>query len=94
MQNSYTDRVVERAQRDESFRQHLLEDPKAAISEELGVEIPDALKMRVIEEEPSEVVLVLPAATRARELSDEQLAGVAGGWQDDWSAPDPNQCPL
>jgi hypothetical protein len=92
MQNAYVDRVIERAQRDESFRQQLIDDPKAAIGEELGVEIPDGLQIRVIEEDPQEVVLVLPAAAGTRELSDEQLAGVAGaGWMDDVTH-DPRLC--
>jgi acyl-coenzyme A thioesterase PaaI-like protein len=78
MQNP-EDRVIERAQRDESFRQQLLDDPRAAISDELGVEIPDALQIRVIEEDPQEVVLVLPAAARTREVTEEQLGAVAGG---------------
>jgi hypothetical protein len=41
----------------------------------------------VIEEDPQEVVLVLPAAAQTRELTDHQLAGVAGaGW--DWRPED------
>jgi hypothetical protein len=83
MQSPYADRVIERAQRDESFRQQLLDDPRAAISEELGVDIPDSLEIRVIEEQPQEVVLVLPATASAREVTDEQLAGAAGG-ADSW----------
>jgi hypothetical protein len=79
MESPNANRVIERAQRDESFRQRLLDDPKAAISDELDVEIPDSLEIRVVEEQPEEVVLVLPAAARAREVTDEQLAGVAGG---------------
>jgi hypothetical protein len=90
MESPYTDRVIERAQRDDSFRQQLLDDPRAAISDELGVEIPDNLQIRVIEKDPQEVVLVLPAPTRAGELTDEQLAGVAAGGDSlfGWGCPD------
>ena len=36
MANAYADRVIERAQRDDAFRKLLLDDPRAAISEDLG----------------------------------------------------------
>jgi hypothetical protein len=79
MQSPHIDRVIERAQRDESFRQQLLDDPNAAIGDELGIEIPDTLEIRVIEEQPDLAVLVLPPATRTREVTDEALAATAGG---------------
>jgi hypothetical protein len=91
MRTEYTEQLLARAQRDDEFRARLITDPKAAISEELGVEIPDELNIRVIEEEGDEVVLVLPAKFEAREVRDEQLAGVAGGTGGSWCGT--TQCP-
>lgn len=79
MANAYADRVIERAQRDDSFRQLLVDDPRAAIAEDLGMEVPESLEIRVIEEAPEEAVIVLPAAGQPEELSDEQLSEVVGG---------------
>ena len=82
MRNDYTDKLIARAQRDEEFRAKLVSDPRSAVSEELGVEIPESLNVRVIEEEADEVVLVLPAAA-GEALSEEELAEAAGG-SDGW----------
>ena len=79
MSNAYAERVIERAQRDETFRQQLMEDPRAAISADLGVELPEDLEIRVIEEDPREAVIVLPAAAEPSEVSEEQLSQVVGG---------------
>jgi len=36
-------RLVQRSSEDESFRQRLLEDPKAAMEEELGTRLPEEI---------------------------------------------------
>jgi Nitrile hydratase, alpha chain len=87
MRTEYTERLVDRAERDDEFRARLLSDPKAAISEELGVEIPRSLTIRVIEEGPSEVIMALPAKAAAGELSEEQLVSVSGGSTWSWCTP-------
>jgi hypothetical protein len=83
MRAQYTQQLVERAEADAEFRAQLLgADPSPAIAAELGIELPADLIVRVVEETPGEVVLVLPAAVASDELSDAQLAGVAGGSAD------------
>ena len=79
MRGEYTERLIERASSDEEFRRRLLDGPKAAISDELGVEIPDALKIRVIEEGADEIILALPPTASPEALRDEELASAAGG---------------
>jgi hypothetical protein len=73
--------VIDRAGTDPAFRAQLLENPKSAISETLGIPLPESVAIRVIEEQPGEVVLVLPSQSMraGAELPDENLEEVAGG---------------
>jgi hypothetical protein len=78
--------LVVRASEDEAFRALLLSDPKVALKQELGVEMPAAVRFHVIQESPSDLYMVLPlkpAALRhaitGDELSDAELDSVSGG---------------
>jgi hypothetical protein len=80
-------RIISRAASDSAFRQQLLSDPRAALESELGVTLPASVKVNVLEESASEYYLVLPPASAAAgsELSDAELAGVAGGSGNSWN---------
>lgn len=56
-------RVVRRAWSDPEFKALLLSDPKAALSQELGVELPERLQVTVVEEQPDRLCIVLPVDT-------------------------------
>jgi hypothetical protein len=78
--------IVEKAMKEPDFRQRLLENPKTALSEELTIflgenpSFPDTLTINVVEESDDNLYLVLPAAlASSAELTDAQLAGIAGG---------------
>ena len=51
---------MRRAWADEAYRARLLEDPKAALAEELGVALPDRLEVQVVEERPDLMCIVIP----------------------------------
>lgn len=53
-------RIVERALEDPAFRARLLNAPRDALAEELGVELPPDLEIVVVEERPDRVGIVLP----------------------------------
>ena len=53
-------RLVERANADPAFRARLLEAPREALAEELGVELPPDLKVVVVEETADRIAVVLP----------------------------------
>jgi hypothetical protein len=74
--------IVQRSLEDESFRQMLLDDPKAAVEQELGTQLPEGVEVRVVEESAQTIYLVLPSATavgEGGEISDRDLEAVAGG---------------
>jgi hypothetical protein len=78
--------VIERASRDEAYRQRLHREPLAVLSEAISalageeVRLPADLEVRVVEETATTVYLVLPApSVPADELVDEQLEAIAGG---------------
>ena len=53
-------RIVDRAQADPAFRTRLLETPREALAEELGVELPLGLEVVVVEERCDRIAIVLP----------------------------------
>lgn len=69
-------KLIAKAQADQSFRQALLTNSKAAIEQELGTIIED-FQVKVVEETADTLYLVLPAVET--ELSETDLDSVAGG---------------
>ena len=53
-------RILDRAQADPAFRARLLETPREALAEELGVELPSGLEVVVVEERSDRIAIVLP----------------------------------
>lgn len=75
-------RLIEQAQCDPAFRRRLLDDPKATISDFLGMDLPQGMTITVLEEEPGRHILVLPPALPdldALPLDDLALSLVGGG---------------
>ncbi|HEY5018282.1 MAG TPA: NHLP leader peptide family RiPP precursor [Streptosporangiaceae bacterium] len=67
-----------RAAEDPSFRSQLKSDPKGTLERELGGTMPADIRIEVLEETPAHVYLVLPTP-ESKELTADELAGVAGG---------------
>jgi len=53
-------RIVERAQTDPEFRERLISAPRTAVSELLGVQLPERLEVTVVQERPDRLCIVLP----------------------------------
>jgi hypothetical protein len=70
-------RLSARASEDGEFRARLKSEPKVAIADELGIEIPEGVAVEVLEEEPGKIYLVLPADES--QLNDADLERVSGG---------------
>ena len=77
-------RLLQRSLEDDDFRQRLLEDPKAAVEQELVMRLPEDVRVVAVEETAETIYLVLPSRStegqEAGELSDRELEAVAGGW--------------
>ena len=82
--NELEAKVIAKAWQDEEFKQELLNQPRATIIREWGLEdIPDNVDIKVIEENPNTLYMVLPmkpVIANGEELSEEQLESVAGGF--------------
>jgi hypothetical protein len=78
--------LIEKAWKDNAFRQALLTDPRGAVEKALGGKLPAGLQVKVLAETADTFYLVLPAnpdRAPAGQLSNQQLEAVAGGaWTD------------
>jgi hypothetical protein len=54
-------RLVGKALQDDTFRRLLYNNPRLAIELETGVYIPPSLKIKLLEEEPQTIYVVVPA---------------------------------
>jgi hypothetical protein len=71
--------IIAKAMQDDGYREELLANPKHAIQQEFGKELPLGLEVRVVEESANVVYLVLPPKPVV-ELSDAELQAVGGGF--------------
>jgi len=74
--------VIERSLQDDAFRRRLLEDPRATMEQELGVQLPADMRVQAVEETADTIYLVLPSVSSSGvgdEMSDLELETVAGG---------------
>ncbi len=72
--------IVQRAWKDESFRNEFVADPKATIEKYSGQKLPAEVKVVALAEDDKTIHFVIPPKpANADELSDEDLEKVAGG---------------
>ena len=69
--------LIDKAEDDIAFRSRLLAEPRAVVEEELGVDVPASVELRVHEDNRSAVHLVLPPEPK---LDMQELRTVSGGF--------------
>ncbi|MCE2522000.1 MAG: NHLP leader peptide family RiPP precursor [Rhodobacteraceae bacterium] len=68
--------IVDKSALDTEFRQQLLSDPKSAITEELGVTMPESMNIVVHESDMQTVHIALPPDPN---ITEEQLEAISAG---------------
>ena len=75
--------IVSKTWTDESFKKRLLADP-ATILKEHGLEVPPGVQVKIVENTDKVFHLTLPPKSSAQELSEADLAAIAGGLASSW----------
>ena len=70
--------LIEKASEDDEFRALLVADPKGAIKNEFGVDVPDSVNIQVHESDLNDIHLALPPGPSV-ELDEERLEAIAAG---------------
>lgn len=71
--------VYKNAATDEAFRKLCLRDPREAVRQITGRELPDEFKLRFVDNAGADLTIVLPDPIRADTLADNELESVSGG---------------
>ncbi len=67
----------------EALKARFMSDPKAVLTEH-GIKVPDSIDVNVVENSDNTVHITMPKTPAGvHDLSDEELAGAAGGFWDE-----------
>jgi len=79
--------VKKKASEDEAFRKLCLDNPNEAIKQVSGMEVPEGVKINIIENDQGvDHTIILPSTTA--ELSKQELDSIAGGRSSSSNEPD------
>ncbi|WP_027087443.1 NHLP leader peptide family RiPP precursor [Cohnella panacarvi] len=72
--------ITSKAVTDREFRSLILSNPREAVKQATGIDLPEEFKLQVIENDGAHYTLVLPdAAAKGEELTEIELQTVVGG---------------
>jgi hypothetical protein len=71
--------VTSKAVTDSAFRALCLSNPREAVKQATGIELPENFKLQVVDNAGAHYTLVLPDAVSGEELNEVELQQVAGG---------------
>ena len=88
-------KIIVRAWKDPRFKENLLKNPRSALKE-MGLDLPEDLQIKVVEDKRSSFTFVLPApSAQVNQLSDSELEKMAGGIKTNYhcfATPNTNCC--
>ena len=68
--------IIDKSALDSDFRQQLLTNPKSAITEELGITMPESMNIQVHQSDMQTVHIALPPDPN---ITEEQLEAISAG---------------
>ncbi|MFI5333697.1 MAG: NHLP leader peptide family RiPP precursor [Chlamydiales bacterium] len=72
-------KIIAHAWKDPRYKEKLLKNPRAAMKE-MGLDIPENIHVKVVEDKPNSFTFVLPpSAPGTKEMSEHELARLAAG---------------
>ena len=72
-------KIIAHAWKDPRYKEKLLKNPRAAFKE-MGMDVPESIQIKVVEDKPNSFTFVLPPAVAGvREMSDQELEKIAAG---------------
>jgi hypothetical protein len=71
--------ILSRSATDRDFRRLLLDDPRAALSDVMGAEVPETVDIRFVENTADATIVLPEFVDPAAELTEKDLETVAGG---------------
>ncbi len=78
--NEMVGQLIAKASEDAEFRAQLVADPRAAVKQEFGIDVPDKINIQVHESDWNNLHLGLPpGADSEAELDEERLEAIAAG---------------
>ncbi|WP_063847553.1 NHLP leader peptide family RiPP precursor [Bacillus sp. FJAT-28004] len=72
------DQIIQKAWEDAEFKKQLIANPKEAVKEAFGIEVPDTIEVEVVEESANKFYLVLPENPKTMKSVDQVEAAA---WQ-------------
>lgn len=68
---SLKEQIIQKAWEDAEFKKQLIANPKDAIKEAFGIDVPDTIDVEVVEESANKYYLVLPENPKALKNADQ-----------------------
>ena len=72
--------IIKKAWEDPEFKARLLADPKAALQESFGINLPEEIELIAVEETPTRYCLVIPPSPADVESQHDAKASVNAMW--------------